>query len=194
MPRLPEFDRDEVLDSALQVFWSEGYEASSINKLLDAMGINRGSLYGAFTDKASLFREVTAVYARGVGELVEKTLVDISDPVEALQQFFYQAFLDADELTTSRGCLLFNTISELNHNFPEMAQEASSYMKGAREVILRRLTEAQENGQLSSEKNPDTQADYLLAMIAGLRILCKMGSGKDEIKSVIDTTLGALWQ
>ena len=62
MPRPPEYNRIDVVNAAMQVFWAEGYESSSIQKLLSAMGLNRGSLYAAFGDKEGLFLEALDMY------------------------------------------------------------------------------------------------------------------------------------
>ena len=192
MPRLPEFNRTEVLNQALQIFISDGYEASSINKLLDAMQINRGSLYASFGDKETLFREVMATYVANLGDLITSTLVDTADPLEALSSFFYGAFLSGDTAEGAKGCLLFNTVTELRNTNPALAKEAGDYMQQVRELMVNRLQQAQQLKLVRSGMDIDAQADSLLAMIAGLRVLCKMGYDKEQIQNVIDPMLSEL--
>lgn len=194
MPRLPEFDRTEVLDKALGLFWSNGYESSSISKLLDVMNINRGSLYSAFGDKRSLFQEVMGHYAKSLEGLISSTLIDIEDPLQALQAFYYGAFLADDEERLSKGCLLFNTISELSGTMPELADEAGAYLFQVRELFLKRLLEARDKSMIDEGKNLEVQADYLLAMLSGLRTLCKMGFDRAVLKQVIDTALDGFYK
>ena len=119
MARKPEFVRSNVVDAALNVFWTNGYEASSISKLLEAMELNRGSLYGAFGDKESLFREVMSYYAEVITNLVTETLLSIDDPLQAIESFFHFMLLD-NEADAGKGCLLFNIITELNNTFSEL--------------------------------------------------------------------------
>ena len=192
MPRLPEFDRTEVLNAALGIFITDGYEASSINKLLDAMDINRGSLYASFGDKETLFREVMGTYVSNLKGLLTSTLIDTEDPLQAIENFFYGAFLHGDTIELAKGCLLFNTITELSYTNPLLAQEASDYMIQVRSLIFKRLEQARQQGQINPKANINTQADGLLAMIAGLRVLCKMGSSQHELQQVIDLMLANL--
>lgn len=189
MPRLPEFDRAEVLNSALQVFWSDGYEASSISKLLDAMEINRGSLYSSFNDKETLFREVMTTYVKLLSGVFKATLVEIENPLEAISAFYRKAFLEIDDSLRSKGCLLFNTVSELSESNPKLAKEAAGYLRTLRDLLHQRLQQAQQQKLVPETMDIDAQADTLLAMIAGLRVLCKMGSSRTELQKVIEPML-----
>lgn len=189
MPRLPEFDRTEVLNSALQVFWSDGYEASSISKLLDAMEINRGSLYSSFNDKETLFREVMTTYVKLLSGVFKATLVEIENPLEAISAFYRKVFLEVDDSLRSKGCLLFNTVSELSESNPKLAKEAAGYLRTLRDLLHQRLQQAQQQKLVPETMDIDAQADTLLAMIAGLRVLCKMGSSRTELQKVIEPML-----
>ena len=185
MPRPPQFDRNEALNKALDLFWSDGYEASSISKLLDTMDLNRGSLYSTFRDKRSLFELAMAQYVQNLSELTDRTLVKIPDPLEALREFFYQAFIGGDG-KKANGCLLFNTITELTNTMPAIANEASDYLLEVRELFLKRLIEAKNKNMLNEDKDVDAQANFLLGVLAGFRVLCKMNFDANALKEVID--------
>jgi TetR/AcrR family transcriptional regulator, transcriptional repressor for nem operon len=194
MDGLQEFDRTEVLDRALDLFWSHGYETSSISKLLDVMGINLSSLYSEFGGKRSLFREILGHYFRTLEDLFSRTLIEIKDPLQALQAFYYGALLTGDEEKLFKGCLLFNAVSELNSTMPEMADEAAVYLFKIRALFFRRLLEARDKGMIDKDENLEIQADYLLAMLSGLRSLSKMGAAPQVLRLVIDTALGRLFK
>ncbi len=191
MSRLREFDRNDVVTKALDLFWSDGYNASSISKLIAVMGINRSSLYATFGSKDNLFSEAMACYAKRRKDLHSSTLNGIEDPLQAIRVFYYRKFLGED-VNLSNGCLLFNTVSELSNTSPGIANEAGDYLLEVRELFLNRLIEARDKGLIDEKKDVDAQADYLLAMIAGLRSLSKMGSGRHALQKVIDTTLDSL--
>lgn len=191
MSRLREFDRNEVVTKALDLFWSDGYNASSISKLIAVMGINRSSLYATFGSKDNLFLEAMACYAQRRKDLHSATLNGIEDPLQAIRVFYYRKFLGED-VDLSNGCLLFNTVSELNNTSPGIANEAGDYLLEVRELFLNRLIEARDKGMIDEKKDIDALADYLLAMIAGLRSLSKMGSDRHALQKVIDTTLDSL--
>lgn len=196
MPRQPEFDRAEVLDSALDLFWSVGYEASSISKLLDAMELNRGSLYAAFGGKSALYTEVIDHYlALFRQQLYGPTLESVENPKQAIGDFFQQAFIEPqDPGKLANGCLLLNAISSLNKTEPELANKANDAVKWIRGLILARLVEAQQQGDIAAHKNPAGLADYLIALLAGLRTLCQSGSNRDTLQEVIDTGLSPVFQ
>jgi len=194
MPRTQEFDRSEVLDKALNVFWSDGYEASSISKLLSVMDLNRGSLYLAFRDKSTLFKEVLGQYFQGcLTALFIPTLVEIDDPALALREFFYRGFLYSDVESSFKGCLLFNTVSELSNTNPEIAGEANDYLLQLRDMFLQKLLEAKAVGMIDHRKDIDNQADFLLGILAGLRLQCKMGFDHEALKNTIDIVLDSIF-
>lgn len=194
MPRSPEFNRSDVLDKALDQFWSDGYEASSISKLLEVMELNRGSLYSAFRDKRSLFKEVMAHYVNRVSVWITRTLVETVDPLEALREFFYEAVL-CEENGGTDGCLLFNTITELNNTMPELSDEAGDHMLQIRELFVKRLSEAKQKNMLrESNHDIDAQADFLLGVLAGFRVLCKMNYDAETLKNATDTALDGVFK
>ena len=87
MAGIKQFDRHEVLDRAMAVFWEHGYEATSIQDLLEATGINRGSLYATFGNKQQLFLAVLDHYAEKVGTSMLAELKD-PDPRRAIARMF----------------------------------------------------------------------------------------------------------
>ena len=79
MARPIEFDYDSVLENAMQQFWREGYEASSVQKLLDATGINRGTLYNSFGDKDTFFALCVKRYNQQLKAKIDVTFQKIGD-------------------------------------------------------------------------------------------------------------------
>lgn len=190
MSRSLQFDREDVLGKALNLFWSDGYEASSISKLLNVMGLNRGSLYASFKDKNSLFKAVIKHYFDYLYvNLFTPTLIEIDDPVKSIRAFFYQGILYQEASVRSCGCLLFNVVSELNSTRPELVSEANHWLQQTRGFILQRLLEAKSVGMIEPNKNVDLQADFLMCVLAGLRTQCKMKTHTDDLKKIIDIAL-----
>ena len=195
MPRQPQFNREKVLDRALNLFWSDGYEASSISKLLSVMDLNRGSLYASFGGKNALYLEVLDHYmAMLCKNLFSCSLMTTEDPKTAITSFYQKAFIEQeDKDKLANGCLFFNAISELNKTQPELAVKAVNSIKWIRQLFLSRLVEAQQAGQISPEKDPESLSDYLIGLTAGLRALCKSGADVDVLKKVIDTGLSPVF-
>lgn len=194
MARPIEFDRNDVLNKALELFWSDGYEASSISRLLNVMNLNRGSLYSSFSDKRTLFKEVLDFYFQQIfSALLKPNLIEIEDPADALRQFFYHALLYEDSKVLSKGCFLFNTVSELSNTRPDLANDANNYLFEIRKIFARRLEEAKLIGLVESSTDSKAQANYLIGILAGLRIQCKMGLDKSELKKIIDRALDSVF-
>lgn len=195
MPRQPQFDRQKVLDRALALFWSDGYEASSVSRLLAVMDLNRGSLYGSFGGKSALYSEVLDHYmAMLCKNLFSCSLLTTEDPKKAITSFYQKAFVEQeDKDKLANGCLFFNAISELNKTEPELAGKAIKAIAWIRQLFLSRLVEAQQAGQISPEKDPEALSDYLIGLTAGLRALCKSGADVDVLQKVIDTGLSPVF-
>lgn len=210
MARPIQFDREDVLNKALGLFWSDGYEASSISRLLHVMKLNRGSLYSSFNDKRTLFREVLDFYFQRISlVLLKPNLIEVDDPAESIRGFFYQALLYEDAKVLSKGCFLFNTVSELSNTQPDLANEANDYLFKITKMFAHRIEEAKVMGLVKSSDNSseslgdtsidtsidssEAQANYLMGVLAGLRIQCKMGLDRVEIKRTIDRALDSIF-
>ena len=114
MSRPKAFNPDEALEKAMQVFWHKGYEATSMEDLLSAMDINRGSLYATFGDKRELFLKAMDLYCTGGGVGSRLSILSQTGPALPLIRQFIGAMLEfglSDPLR--RGCMMTNTLVEL---------------------------------------------------------------------------------
>ena len=113
MPRTIEFDRQDVLFKAMALFNEKGYTASSVQNLLDAMALNRGSLYAAFGDKRTLYLEALDLYEQLAVDGFEAFLATGDSPLENIHAFFDIAFLGLTQEQLRAGWLFVNTIAEM---------------------------------------------------------------------------------
>ncbi len=112
MARPVEFDETKVLTSAMEQFWREGYEASSVQKLLDCTGINRGTLYNSFGDKDTFFKSCVDQYNKVLNTQIEASLKNAKlGSWEAIEAFFEESVLNVTNKHRSMGCLLVNSIT-----------------------------------------------------------------------------------
>lgn len=189
MPRAPEYNREHVLEAAMNMFWRDGYEATSIYKLIKATEINRGSLYQAFGSKAGLFNEVMDHYVLHF-EVPFNGYMEITDPTVAIRSFFYSTLLVDNDEYRSRGCLLFNTVSELAHTEPEIAQAAAARLSMLEDLFENRLAETREKGLMPDDKLVSVCAAYLITLAGGVRLQSKTGASVDTLCSIIKIGLG----
>ena len=192
MPRPKEFNPDHALDKAMHVFWHKGYEATSMENLLNAMDLNRGSLYDTFGDKRQLFLKVLDRYCHGfVGE--KFSLLDQPGPaIPTLRRFIHGMIDGALADPQRRGCLIANTVMELAPHEKEIAGTLRQALKMAEDTFFKVLARAKLQGELSSEKDPRALARFLTTMLQGTIVMIKAGSPADVVKQTAETALSVL--
>jgi len=192
MPRPAEFDWDEVLFKALLLFNEKGYAACSIQNLLNAMDLNRGSLYAEFGDKRALYKEALNLYELLFVNELETFLLSGESPIKNIHAFFDIAFLGLTDEQLRAGCLFVNTIVEMTDIDQELV-DAASFKLGKLEVAMEKvLKHAQKTGELSHDKDPMALSQFLGSTIKGLRITCKETQDKEQISNIINTALTVL--
>jgi len=148
-----QFDKSEVLEKATQVFIEKGFEATSIQDLIDAMGINRASLYDTFVDKETLFLEVLDRYDNLMYEEFA-TLID-ANPIklEALQEWFYRV-VEQGSNRRHPGCLMVNSTIERALRDEDCKARAVRNFRRSEEVYFNALTKAAANGEIEPGRAP----------------------------------------
>ena len=189
MARPKEFQRDDVLDKAMQVFWSKGFECTSMQDLVDAMGINRGSLYDTFGDKHSLHvAALERFYETEVPNMFAG--LDGSGPVKpAIQSLFTEIAQTAAQDDDIKGCMISNTAAELCPDKGPVGDIVAAGLKRAEECLHRALVRARDSGEISADRNPRKLARHFLCSLNGMRVVAK---GIDDPKTLDDMIEGTL--
>jgi len=137
-----EFDEQAVLDAAVQVFWAKGYAAASVSDLVQATGLNRGSLYGAFGDKQLLFEKALKRYAEEIIRPAVASVLTIDPPLDAIRTLLMEPIRKAFERGDRRGCLLCNAAAGLEDPDDPLRDAVTGYLRiveGAFETLLARI-------------------------------------------------------
>ena len=192
MPRTIEFDKQEVLLKALMLFNEKGYAACSIQNLLEATALNRGSLYAAFGDKRTLYIEALNLYEQLSVDGFEDFLASGDSPIQNIRTFFDLAFLGLTEEQLRVGCFFVNTIVEMTDIDQDLVDTAGSKLDRLEAALENALKRAQKIGELSNDKDPIALSRFLGSTIKGLRITCKQTQDKEIISSIIRTALTVL--
>ena len=192
MPRPKEFNPDDAIEKAMQVFWHKGYEATSMEDLLEAMNLNRGSLYDTFGDKRQLFLKVIDRYChRFVGE--KFSLLDQPGPaLPTLRRFIHSMIEGGLADPQRRGCLIANTIMELSPHEKEIAGTLRQVLKMAEDTFFRVLARAKQQGELNSDKDPRTLARFFTTMMQGTIVMIKAGAPADVVKQTGEFALSIM--
>ena len=185
MPRKKEFDVDTVLNSAMEAFWARGYEATSLNDLLDCMKIQRASLYNAFGDKHSLFlnalRRYDAVYRQTEVAKRMKT----ASPRQAILDLFQDVVTVVVEHGARNGCFLINTALELSPHDPEVAEVVRKALTHMEHKFFRKMIEkGRAMGEIAKSVMPAPTARALLSLLIGLIVLSRSRPEKLLLQSI----------
>lgn len=189
--RPKQFDTEEVIERAMQAFWSNGYEALGLTDLLEYMGISRQSLYNTFGSKRNLFIRTIEHYRQTqLSQAIALLERDGSrvENVKAVVRFFETLALDG----SCRGCLVANTLVELGSSDDEIAALLRKILEALRSAIELALREAQTRGELAANKSPEELSRALTNAVIGLAVTGKLQMDPADIRLVYSGTLSML--
>lgn len=191
--RQKEFEPQKALEKATDLFWVRGYEATSVQDLLDCMGIGRGSLYGTFGDKRALFLAALNSYEKARFSSMVAALDAPGSAREAVAEVVERTVeaLAGDE--RRRGCLLANSAVELASHDAEVGRRISDHLRRTEDVLHRALARAQASGEVSRDRDPRALARFLVNNLQGLRLMARAGATKEVMDDVADVMLSALF-
>ncbi len=173
MSRSKSYDKNIVIEHAMHVFWSNGYEATSVRLLEKEMGINQFSIYSSFHSKKKLFIASIRRYHDHVKQNVYQTLLREDAGMKELEQFLYKSAHKKREPGTSRGCLVVNTAAELGLSDEEIAAEVNGYYNFIREMLRKVLLTAVEKGEISPDTDIEKQSAFFLGVLQGVSVASK---------------------
>ena len=192
MPRRKEFDREEVLLKAMRVFRDKGYEATSMQDLVDHMKVNRFSLYETFKSKHELFLEALQAFSKNVSIPFFNRLKDSNEGLKVIETTLMQLVSRIKSGQSSNGCLMCNTIAELGAKKDKrMTIILDTHLKTLEGNFYAALSRAKELGEISEDVDARDYAKLLVAYTTGLLSIAKVLSQK-EIRKSVKATIAAL--
>lgn len=192
MPWKKQFDVEAGLQRAMQTFWERGYEATSVQDLVETMGINRGSLYDTYGDKRSLFLAALRSYDENVRR---KTLAEWEadlPPRRAIRKVFEVFAQPAMAGDPANGCLLTNSTLELAAHDREVREIVAHSQLQIEVFFARAIGRGIAEGEIAPQVNPDEAARGLLASLLGLVVLTRSRPEAQLLNSIIDDALNRL--
>ncbi len=192
MGRVREFDVDQALDSAMNLFWSKGYEATSISDLVQVTGVHRGSLYATFGDKHALFLAAVKHYLSSVVARQISLLRGPRRGVDAIRAFFDDIINISISDKRACGCLVTNSAAELAAHDKAVAEVLRESLGRLEDSFVESLLEARESGAISGDHDPLVQARFLTSSLHGLRVSAKLHPDRDYLNDVVDSIMASL--
>ncbi len=187
-----EFDRAEALGQAQHLFWRKGYGHTSLNDLIEVMGLSKSSFYQAFKSKHDLFEQTIQLYLTERSALMRAKLKASPSAFKFIADMLYGVSDNSDILEYRVGCLVMNTACEFSQNDDVIARAVGDSISAFTGVFRQAVVLAQQQGDIATSKDPDGLAEFLVTTMGGLNVAFKAGADKASIKRTADIALTAL--
>ncbi|SRR6266545_737143 len=184
------FDLEAALDRALDVFWRQGYEGTSLSDLTTAMKINRPSMYAAFGNKEDLFGKVLDRYLSGPGAYAEQAL-DAPTARDVVERLVYGAIGLTTGPYTPHGCLNVRGTQACGPESESARRQVIERRMAGETALARRLERARSEGDLPSDCDPADLARFVTTLADGIAVQAAGGCGPDELRRVAEMALRA---
>jgi AcrR family transcriptional regulator len=183
-----EFCVDHALAQALRVFWSKGFEGTSLNDLTEAMGITRPSLYAAFGNKESLFRKALDLYEREKLEYVGRALAQ--PKARGVAEVLLRGAVDnACSSEEPHGCLGVITSVACGSESQSIREEVLERGKASKRALVERFQRAKAEGDLPASVDAQALTNLLSAVVQGICIQAGAGATRTELEKLVETGL-----
>ncbi len=186
MPWEKSFDEDEVLTKAMGVFWEKGYESTSISDLIEATGINKGSLYNAYGGKQKLFMASLRKYEREKHKATLAELEAMDDPKAAIATLLDGLVEETVADKELKGCFLINTAHEIATHEDEVLEIVTRGLREMEAFLRRSVEVGQARGDFSPELDPEATAKSLVGVIVAIRVLGRGAFAEPALHSIAD--------
>jgi TetR/AcrR family transcriptional regulator, transcriptional repressor for nem operon len=192
MGRPREFDLDAALDRAMELLWTKGYEATSLDELCDTTGLSRSSFYAAFGSKRQLLLRTVQRYSEmrtpSIAAALEQTVPVRAAFAELLERFIEQIVAGSGR----RGCFLGNCAAELPRSDRAAMAGVRSGLARTEAIFKDALGRAMSRGELAADADLDALARFLTAGIQGMRLIGKVNPDRAVLRDIASTMLRCL--
>ncbi len=190
MARHKEYDRHDVLDKAVGLFWQKGYKASSMTDLVHATGLNTASMYKEFGDKDGLFEEALEYYRQNIVSPRFQILID--EPNIKGVEAYLESVVNGAASEEYKGCLMMNHLAQKHSISPRAATKIGDFCATMEGLLDAAIRNAQAEGEIPASKDPAETASFIMCYVHGLVLYGRHPDKKDEIPKLYDVILRAL--
>ncbi len=192
MSRVRAFDVDIAVDKAMNLFWSNGYKATSLQDLIVGMGISKSSFYETFGSKHDLFLTAIDRYVRNVSSQVMGAANMDAPAVKVIRALFDRAVQRMLDGESRRGCFLNNCAVEVSIHDDAAADRVAEGLDIMEEALYRLVLRGQAEGGISRHIDARATARFLTANLNGILVLGKVYPDEDRLSDVADIAMKAL--
>jgi TetR/AcrR family transcriptional repressor of nem operon len=183
MARPKEFDQERALGKAIRLFSQQGFAATSTDDLMRVMDVGRQSMYDTFGDKRALFLKALKMYVAGSVHSINVQLERSGSALAAVQKALV-TFAERKDLSSAEGCMGLNAISEFGQRDADVTRVTRGAARVQRQTLMRVLTRAKKQGELTSDADLDSMADFFESTLAGIRMAAKAGKSRQALQNI----------
>ncbi len=192
MARRKEFEPVEALDKAMELFRRRGYQATSMQDLVNHLGINRQSLYDTFGEKHELFLATLDRYFDVSVREQFKILDEPGPALAALRRFFESLVKMTGTSAATKGCMVVNSAVELALHDEDARSRVAAVFSWIEETLRKTLVRARENGELNERHDLRALARFFTCLMVGRNVLAKAGANRQSIQDAVGVALSVL--
>jgi TetR/AcrR family transcriptional regulator, transcriptional repressor for nem operon len=191
MARPKEFEREDALRKAVGIFSDHGYEGTSTEALIGAMGVSRQSLYNTFGDKWHLYLECLQRYtADSIGEQL-RALNSASSPLKGIEAHLNHAVAAALAEPVPK-CLGISAICEFGRSNPEVTMVGEMASRMMVSALDRRINEAKAAGEVPKDVTSADASAFIMATLTGIKVAARAGGSAERLKGIARMALRSL--
>lgn len=192
MPRTKQFNEEEILKKAMELFWERGFHATSIQNLVTCLGINRASLYDTFGGKEELFNKVFAYYRKKNGDTLRSTLEQEKSVKAGFCRLFEDAIEKAQTDMAQKGCFVVNTTTELIPGDETIHNALRENKENAERIFIEHIQKGIESGEIDASKDAESIGPMLFALFSGLQVMAKVDPDPNKLRKLVKSGLSVL--
>ena len=190
MVRSKEYDRDDVLDKAVGLFWRQGYKASSVTDMVHATGLNTASMYKEFGDKDGMFEAALEYYRRHI--MGPRFEILTKEPNFKGVEEFLKNVVDGAMSADYKGCLMMNHLAQQHSISPRAARKINDFCETMEGLLEAALINSRKEGEIPASKDPAATASFIMCCVHGLVLYGRHPDKKSDILKLYDVILRAL--
>jgi TetR/AcrR family transcriptional repressor of nem operon len=174
----------------MQLFWVQGYEKTSMEDLVNHMGVHRKSIYDTFGNKRELFLKALEYYKTTIGQQMLQHIANEKTALDKIKALFDFSMCSNEE--QAKGCLVVNTAVELSLHDEVIAQIVRTNYNETEKVIYQLLQQGQTTGEFSSQLDLAVTTQFIHNALIGIRVQLKTTDEQQKLQPIIDMTLQVL--
>lgn len=192
MARTKDFDESEVLNKAVSLFWLKGYNGTSMQDLVDSLGISRSSLYDTYGDKHTLYLKALEFYQNTSGSEMYNIVTNATSAREAIKQLLELVVNNLLSDKQHKGCFMVNAEVEVAPHDTEVKNIVCKNEKQIEEAFHLAIQRGQQSGEITNRQEARAIIRFFLTTIKGIQVSAKSTTDKAYYDDIIKTALSVL--